>query len=73
MRSKTTCKVTFEDYAGNLRSAKVRVPAKASFTQATLVKMIQHKTGARVASVFGVECAYVGKGRRGYLPHKPRR
>ena len=72
-RGKTTCRVKFEDYSGNLRTTTVRVPHKAPLTTGRIVTLASYKTGKKVANVFSVECATSGGKRRGFLPHMRRR
>lgn len=69
-RAHLSCRVQFEDYAGNLHTAVVRVPPKTPWTPGTVTKLAQHKTGIRVARIFGLTCSDSG---RIPLPHNKRR
>ena len=76
-KSKTTCRVLFEDYRGDAHRVTVRVPYSARITNSNIAKLAAQKSGHRVSLIVGMECADRSVGKhpnvRTFLPHKRRR
>jgi len=59
-KSKTTCRVLFEDYRGDAHRVTVRVPYSARITNSNIAKLAAQKSGHRVSLIVGMECADSG-------------